>query len=79
MGAKQSHIGPTDHDLDRLDPKLPLRDVVHDLYVTDPTLETCAAIDHADYTAPTWQHELDHTDHTAVSYTHLTLPTICSV
>ena len=26
--------------------------------------ETRATVDDADYTAPTWQHELDHTDHT---------------
>ena len=31
---------------------------------TDPTQETCPIVDHAGYTAPTRQRELDHTDHT---------------
>ena len=31
-------------------------------YSTGATQETCPAIDHAGYTAPTRQHELDHTD-----------------
>ena len=30
---------------------------------TDPAQETCAT-DHAEYTGPSRQHELDHTDHT---------------
>ena len=34
---------------------------------TDPTQETCATVDRADYTVPTpGQHELDHTDHTKI-------------
>ena len=32
----------TDHDLDHLDPNLPFRDLVQDLYGTAPTLETRA-------------------------------------
>ena len=30
----------------------------------DPPQETRATVEHADYTAPTRQHELDYTDHT---------------
>ena len=37
---------------------------MHDLYITYPAQETCSAVDHADYTVPTRQHEPDHTDHT---------------
>ena len=37
---------------------------VQDLYSTDPTQEK--ALDHADYTAPTRQHERDHTDQEAI-------------
>ena len=37
-------------------------------YRADPTQETGPTVDHADYTAPTWQHELDHTDQ---EYVHL--------
>ena len=37
----------------------PLREVVQDLlYRADPTQETCASIDYADFTHPTRQHEL---------------------
>ena len=50
------------HDLDNLSPSLPLWDVAQDLYNTDPTQETCPTVDHAEYTAPTRQCELDHTD-----------------
>ena len=33
---------------------------MHDLYSTDPTQDTCSTTsDHADYTAPTRQHEPD--------------------
>ena len=35
------------------------RCVVKDLYITDPTRETCPTADHADYAAPARQHELD--------------------
>ena len=39
--------------------------LVQDLCSTDPTQGTRpTAVDRADYTAPTRQHELDHTDHT---------------
>ena len=31
-----------------------------DLNSTDPTQETCPTVDHADYLAPTRQHEVDH-------------------
>ena len=34
-------IDQTDHDLDDLDPNLPPRDAVQDLYGTDPTQEIC--------------------------------------
>ena len=51
----------TDHDLDHLESNLPLREVVQDLYSTDPTQET-RPIDHAGYMTPIRQHELDHTD-----------------
>ena len=34
-------IRRTDHDLDHLVPNMPLRDVVQDLYSTDPTQEAC--------------------------------------
>ena len=37
----------TDHDLDHLAPNLPFLDVEQDLYSTDQTQETCAAIDHS--------------------------------
>ena len=37
---------------------------VQDLFSTDPTQETCPAVDHADYTAPTRQHDPGHADHT---------------
>ena len=39
-----------DHDLDEdlLDPNLPLRDVVQDLYRTDPIQKACATVDHTD-------------------------------
>ena len=47
--------------VDDLAPHLPLREVVQNLHGTDPTQETCAIADHADYTGPTRQHELDHT------------------
>ena len=56
----------TDHDLDNLDnldnlyPSLPLGGVVQYLYSRYPTQETCSS--HADYMAPTRQHELDNTD-----------------
>ena len=40
----------TDHVLNHLDRNLPVGDFVQDLYSTD----------HADYAAPTRQHELDH-------------------
>ena len=41
--TNSSHIGQIDHDLpvDHLYPNLPLRDVVQDLYSTDPTQQTC--------------------------------------
>ena len=48
----------TDHDLDLIDPNLLLRDVVQDLYSTDPTQRTVLLIDNAGYTGPTWRHEL---------------------
>ena len=52
----------TDHFLDHLVPHLPVWEVVQDLHSTDPTHETCAtAVEHADCTGPTRQHELDHT------------------
>ena len=36
---------------------------MQDLYSTDPTQDTCpAVVDHAEYAAPTRQHELDPTD-----------------
>ena len=70
----------TEHlQIDHLDhPTLPLRDVGQNLYGTAPTQETCPiyimqiiqlqpgshVLDHADYTAPTRQHELDHIDRT---------------
>ena len=50
-----------DHDLDHVDPSLPLCDVVEDLYSTDPTQENIS-LDHASYTAPARKHELDYTD-----------------
>ena len=53
-------IDQTDHDLDHVHLSLLFLYVVQDLNGTDPTQEICQ--DHADYTAPTWQHELDHTD-----------------
>ena len=53
-----------DHDLDRLDPYLQLRDFLKALYSPDPAQEVCAVLDHAGYTDPTRQHGLDHTDHT---------------
>ena len=46
---------------------LPLSEVVQDLHSTDPTQETCATVDLADYMAPTRQHYLDNADHTAIS------------
>ena len=52
------HVGQTDHDLDRLDPNLPFRDVVQNLYCgTDPTQETCPGS--CRLYVPTRQHELD--------------------
>ena len=48
--------------LDHLDPSLPYWYLVQDLYSTYPTQETCPRSDHADYTVPTRQRELDHTD-----------------
>ena len=33
-------------------------------YRADPKQETFPTVGHAEYTAPTLQHELDHTDHT---------------
>ena len=34
---------------------------MRDLYITDhPTQETCAIVDHAEYTDPARLHELDH-------------------
>ena len=61
------------HDLDHLQidhlavPPLPLSEVMQDLHSrTDQTQgKSCAtAVDRADYTARTRQHELDHTYHT---------------
>ena len=49
-----------DHDLDPIDPNLPLCDAVQDLYSTDPTQEPCPRSCRL-YTAPTLQHELDIT------------------
>ena len=43
---------------------LPSSDVVHNLYRTYLTQETCPTADHAGDTAPIQQHELDHTEHT---------------
>ena len=70
-----SHRGQTDNHLDNhldhhldhhldnyLDhpvSRLPLLEVVQDLYSTDPTRNR--VLDQADYTAPIRQHELDHT------------------
>lgn len=51
-----------DHDFDHVDPNLPLRDCVQDLYGTDPTQEMCSTVDHAGCTGPIQQHELGHTD-----------------
>ncbi|CAM9366149.1 unnamed protein product [Laminaria digitata] len=66
----------TDHVLDHLDPNLPLRDAVQDLYKVQKKLRhyemprRICSIQirlrkivpyHADCTAPTRQHELDHT------------------
>ena len=48
------------HDLDNLDPNLPLGDFVQDLYSTDPTHEHMR--DDAACKGLTPQHELDHTD-----------------
>ena len=56
--------------IDHVDLNLALRDVVQDLYSTDPTQETCV-VDHADFTAPTRQHELDHTDRNLVELTYI--------
>jgi len=51
---------PTDDELDNRDPNQPLRDAGQDIYNTDLLIaqETCPAVDHAGYTAPTRQHEL---------------------
>ena len=48
--TKVAHLGQIDRDLDHLDPKQPLRDVVQDLYSTDQTQGAGAifAIYHAD-------------------------------
>ena len=37
--------------------------ICHDTGLTHPGI-MCYIRDHADYTAPTRQHEIDHTDHT---------------
>ena len=55
----------TDQDQDYADPNLPLWEVVHDLYSTDLTQET-RPTDHADFAAPTLQHELDHLDQESI-------------
>ena len=48
----------TGHDLDRLVPRLPMRKVVQDLYRTaNPGKH---GLDHAQFTGPTRQDELDH-------------------
>ena len=59
------HLGQIEQiyrDLDRLVPH-PLWEVVQDLHSTAPTRGNMS-LDHADYTGPNRQHELDHTDHT---------------
>ena len=60
-----AQLGQIDHDLDYLQvvPYMPLWKVVVQDPRTDPTQETCATInintvDHADYTGPTWKHDL---------------------
>ena len=60
--------GRIDYDLDHLDPNLPLRDIVQDPYNTDTVQIQLRkhVLDHADYTAPVQQHELDHTDQESI-------------
>ena len=54
--------------IDDLDPYLPTRYAMQDLYGTAPTQRRHVLIDHVDYTAPTLKryelYQVDHTDHT---------------
>ena len=52
--------------LQTVDPNMPLGDVIQGLYTTDPTQDTRAAVDRADYEVPTWQHELDRIDQESI-------------
>lgn len=69
-GGKQQHIiSSTDHDLDHLDPSLPVCDVVQTLYGTYPAQEACPTYrSHAYDEAPMRQHEIDHTREVRVIY-----------
>ena len=50
--------------IDQIIPHLPFRDVMQDIYSTNPTQETCPTLGQPEYTAPTRPHELDRTNHT---------------
>ena len=51
--------------VDHLDASLPLWDDVQDLYIVQIQPRK-RALDHAGYTAPTWQYELHHTDQESI-------------
>ena len=57
-GASIPHVGQIYHDLDHLNPNLPLCGAVQELYSTDPTHRK-HVLGRADYMAPTQQSELD--------------------